>query len=155
VQASAPESRDALERSVADAITFPWGSVVLFGIDKVVKNHMDVPLYVTTFVWTMNKQAYDNMSPAQKKVIDNHCTTEWAQRFASPWADFEHAGRDKIKAAAGHDVYQLSAEQLDAWRKATDPLKAKWAEGVKKAGIDPDKAFADLKSTLEKYKAGF
>jgi len=155
VQASAPESRDALERGVADAITFPWGSVVLFGIDKVVKYHMDVPLYVTTFVWTMNKQVYDGMSPAQKKVIDNHCTTEWAQRFASPWADFEHAGRDKIKAEPGHDVYALTADQLDAWRKAAEPLKAKWVDGVKKAGIDPDKAFADLKATLEKYKAGY
>ena len=48
VQASAPESRDAIERGVADAITFPWGSLTLFGIDKVVKFHMDVPLYVMT-----------------------------------------------------------------------------------------------------------
>ena len=46
VQASAPEARDMLERGVADAITFPWGSIFLFGIDKVVKYHMDVPLYV-------------------------------------------------------------------------------------------------------------
>src|SRR5205085_11573669 len=37
VQASAPESRDMLERGVADAITFPRGSIGLFGIDKVVK----------------------------------------------------------------------------------------------------------------------
>ena len=46
VQASAPEARDVLERGVADAITFPWGSIILFGIDKVVKYHMDVPLYI-------------------------------------------------------------------------------------------------------------
>ncbi|SDR55566.1 TRAP-type C4-dicarboxylate transport system, substrate-binding protein [Rhizobiales bacterium GAS113] len=155
VQASAPESRDALERGVADAITFPWGSVVLFGIDKAVKYHMDVPLYVTTFTWVMNKKVYDDMSPNQKKAVDDHCTTEWAQRFASPWADFEHAGRDKIKAEAGHEVYALNVDQLTAWRQATDPLKAKWAEGAKKAGIDPDKAFADLKGMLDKFKAGF
>jgi len=155
VQASAPESRDALERGVADAITFPWGSIVLFGIDKVVKYHMDVPLYVTTFTWVMNKKVYDDMSPAQKKAVDDHCTTEWAQRFASPWADFEHAGIAKIKAEPGHDVYELSADQLAAWRSAAEPLKAKWAEGARKAGIDPDKAFADLKATLAKYKAGF
>ena len=59
VQASAPEVRDVLERHVADAVTFPWGSVILFGIDKVVKYHMDVPLYVTTFVWVMNEAKYD------------------------------------------------------------------------------------------------
>src|SRR5262245_39007025 len=32
VQASAPEVRDILEKGVADAVTFPWGSVPLFGI---------------------------------------------------------------------------------------------------------------------------
>ena len=53
---------------------------MLFGIDKVVKYHMDVPLYVTTFVWVMNKDKYESMSAAQKKVIDEHCTTEWAGR---------------------------------------------------------------------------
>jgi len=31
----APEARDMLERRRGDAITFPWGSIVLFGIDKV------------------------------------------------------------------------------------------------------------------------
>jgi TRAP-type C4-dicarboxylate transport system substrate-binding protein len=44
VPSSAPEVRDILERGVADAVTFPWGSVVLFGIDKVTKYHLDMPL---------------------------------------------------------------------------------------------------------------
>ena len=59
VQASAPEVRDVLEKHVADAVTFPWGSIVLFGIDKVTKYHMDVPLYVTTFAFVFNKAKYD------------------------------------------------------------------------------------------------
>ena len=60
-----------------------------------------------------------------------------------------------MRAEAGHDVYQLTSEQVDAWRKAAEPLKAKWAEGAKKAGVDFDKAYADLTATLEKYKAGY
>ena len=51
VQGAAPEVRDMLERRVADAVFFPWGSVPLFGIDKVTKYHMEVPLYVTTFAF--------------------------------------------------------------------------------------------------------
>jgi TRAP-type transport system periplasmic protein len=155
VQSSAPEVRDILERGVADAVTFPWGSVLLFGIDKVVKYHMDVPLYVTTFVWVMNTDKYNSLSPAQKQVIDNHCTTEWAERIAAPWADFEAAGRDKLRHEAGHEVYEISAEQLAAWRKAVEPLTAKWAEGVRRVGGDPDKALADLKTELAKYKAAY
>jgi len=54
VQSSAPEVRDIIERGVADGVTFPWGSLVLFGIDKVTKYHMDAPLYVTTFAFVIN-----------------------------------------------------------------------------------------------------
>ncbi len=76
--------------------------IVLFGIDKAVKFHLDLPLYSNPFVWVMNKAKYEALSPTQKKVIDAHCTTEWAEKVASPWADFEHAGRDKIAAEPGH-----------------------------------------------------
>ena len=155
VQASAPEARDVLERGVADAITFPWNSVVLFGIDKATKYHMDSALYVTTFVWVLNQAKYDAMSPAQKKVIDNHCNTTWAEKVAAPWAEWEAAGRAKIKEEPGHDVYQLTDEQLAAWRKAAAPLTAQWAEGAKRAGVDPDKTLAELKADLAKYKAAY
>lgn len=155
VQASAPEARDVLERGVADAITFPWNSLILFGIDKATKYHMDAPLYVTTFVWVMNKAKYDALSPTQKKVIDDHCTTAWAEKIAAPWADWEAAGRDKIKHEPGHEVYPITADQLAQWRKAAQPLTAKWAEGAKQAGVDPDKTLGELKGELAKYKAAY
>ena len=106
VQASAPEARDALERGVADEITFPWGSIFLFGIDKVVKYHMDVPLYTTVFTYNINLDTYNSMSPAQKKVMDDHCTPEWASKVSDPWTDFEANGRVKMKALPDHEVYR-------------------------------------------------
>ena len=54
-----PEVRDIIEKGVADAVTFPWGSIPLFGIDKVTKYHMEAPLYATTFAWVINKATYD------------------------------------------------------------------------------------------------
>ena len=66
------------------------------------------------------------MSPAQKKVIDDHCTTEWAEKIASA------LGRLRASPAAprwrpqpGHEVYKLTPEQMAAWRKA-----ARAAEGA-------------------------
>jgi len=155
VQAAAPEVREVLAKGVADAVTFPWGSIVLFGIDKVTKYHMDVPLYTTTFAFVFNKAKYNEMSPRQKKVIDNHCTSEWAAKVATPWADFEHAGIDKLKAEAGHEVYELNGAQLAEWRKATAPLEAKWAEGAKKAGVNPELAIKALRAELVKNKASY
>ncbi len=148
VQASAPEVRDVLEKGVADAVTFPWGSVVLFGIDKVTKYHLEMPLYVTTFAFVFNKDKYNQMSAAQKTVIDNHCTPEWALKVASAWADFEHAGIAKIKAEAGHEVYEPTPAQIAEWKKAAQPLEEKWAENVKKAGVDPAVVMKELKAQL-------
>ena len=155
VQASAPEVRDILEKGVADAVTFPWGSVLLFGINKVTKYHLDMPLYVTTFAFVFNKDKYNQMSPAQKKVIDDHCTPEWALKVASPWADFEHAGIAKIKAEAGQEVYEPTPAQVAEWKKAAQPLEEKWAEGVKKAGLDPAVVMKELKAQLSKEGAGY
>jgi len=155
VPSSAPEVRDILERGVADAVTFPWGSVVLFGIDKVTKYHLDMPLYVTTFAFVFNKDKYNQMSPAHQKVIDNHCTPEWALKVAAPWADFEHAGIAKIKTEGGHEVYEPTPAQVAEWKKAAQPLEEKWAEGVKKTGIDPVVVMKELKAQLSKEGAGY
>jgi TRAP-type C4-dicarboxylate transport system substrate-binding protein len=155
VQSSAPEVRDILEKGVADAVTFPWGSVPLFGIDKVTKYHMEVPLYATTFAFVFNRAVYGQMSVAQKKAIDDHCTNEWSLRVAGPWADFEAAGIQKLKSDPAHEVYPISPEQLAEWRKAAAPLSSTWAANVKKTGGDPDAIMTELKASLAKYNAAY
>jgi TRAP-type C4-dicarboxylate transport system substrate-binding protein len=153
VNASAPEARDVIARGVADAITFPWRSLILFGIDKVVKYHLDMPFYVGSFVDVINKGKYDALSPAQKKVIDDHCSTAAAEKLASPWADYEHSGRAMIKAEPGQEFLEPTPAQIAEWRKAAEPLKAEWAASVKKAGGDPDAIYASFIATLKKHGA--
>ena len=155
VQASAPEVRDIIEKGVAEAVTFPWGSIPLFGIDKVTKYHMEAPLYVTTFAFVFNKAVYGQMSAAQKKVIDDHCTNEWSGKVAGPWADFEHDGVKKLKADSAHEVYTITDAQLAEWRQSVEPLEKNWADNVKKAGGDPAAIMKDLKDSLAKYSAAY
>lgn len=150
---SAPEARQLLERGVADALTFPWGSVLLFKIDQVVKYHLDFPLYVTPFSLLMNQATYDGMSAAQKKVIDDHCNSEWAKRIASPWADNEAKGRTTLMNKEGHEVYKPTSEQAAQWHKAVEPLTTQWAEPVKKAGWNPDEVLGGLKASLAKHNS--
>jgi TRAP-type C4-dicarboxylate transport system substrate-binding protein len=154
VQSSAPEVRDILDKGVADAVTFPWGSIPLFGIDKVVKYHMEAPLYVTTFAFVFSKVTYNQMSAAQKKVIDDHCTPAWVEKVAFAWADFEAAGVQKLKAdSANREVYKITPEQVALWRKSAEPLRKVWSDNVKKAGGDPDAIMKELQASLDKYGA--
>ncbi len=155
VQSSAPEVRDIIEKGVAEAVTFPWGSVPLFGIDKVTKYHIDAPLYATTFAFVFSPITYNQMSAAQKKVIDEHCTNEWALRVATPWADYEHAGIAKLKADPNREVYPLTPEQLAEWKKAAEPLQQTWAANVKKAGGSPDEIMKELKDSLTKFNSAY
>jgi TRAP-type C4-dicarboxylate transport system substrate-binding protein len=155
VPAAAPEVRDILEKGVADAVTFPWGSMVLFGIDKVTKYHMAAALYTTSFVWAMNKSTYARMSPSQQKVIDDHCNRQWAERVAAPWADFEHDGIAKLKAERGHEVYPIADAQLNEWKAAAEPVVKTWSAAVKKTGAYPEAILNDIRATLAKYDSGY
>jgi TRAP-type C4-dicarboxylate transport system substrate-binding protein len=49
-----------------DAAGSPWGSMALFGIDRVTKYHIDAPFYVSEQVWVLNKEKYDALSGPQK-----------------------------------------------------------------------------------------
>jgi TRAP-type C4-dicarboxylate transport system substrate-binding protein len=155
VQASAPQARDLLERGVADAIFFPWGSTALFGIDRATKHHLDAAFYASTFVWVMNQARYDALSPTQRGAIDKHCTTESAVAFAGPWADFEHAGRAKIAPEPGQTLETLTPVQLDEWRQAAQPLRTSWAAGVRRTGQDPDAVMKALAASVAQYQAGY
>jgi len=155
VTTSPTEIRDVIEKGVADATTSPYGSVLLFGIDKVTKYHLEIPLATTTFQWIMNKDTYNAMSAAQKKVIDDHCTNDWAARFADPWADFEAAGINKLRELPGHEIVSVNDEQLKEWKTSAEPVYKTWADSVRKTGGDPDVVLKDLRSALEQYKASF
>ena len=95
----------------------------------------------------MNKAKYDAMSPAQKKVIDEHCTTEWAVKVASPWADFEKAGRDQDAGAARPRGLSADARAAEGVEGAAAPLQKQWADAVTKAGGNPDQVLQGARRT--------
>ena len=153
VQVSAPESRDALEKGVADAITFPWNSLLSFNIDKAVKNHTDMRLYAAAFTWVMNRNWYDRLGPSQKKVIDDHCNNEWAGKVGAAWGDDEDTGQGKLEKQ-GHNIVKLTPQQLDAWKKAVEPISKQWLEGVNKSGANGQQILSGLRQELKSRSAG-
>ncbi len=153
VQVSAPEARDAIEKGVADAITFPWNSIISFGIDKAVNFHTDMRLYAAGFVWAINKPWYEKLSANQKKVIDDHCNNAWAAKVGADWGAAEDAGQEKLEKTPGHTIVKLTPAQLDAWKKSVEPVAADWIATADKAGVPGKAALDDLKRELASRNA--
>lgn len=155
LQVTAPEAREAIERGLVDAITFPWGSLAVFGIDNAVSYHLDIPLYAPAFAWVMNRGVYDRMSSEQQQVIDDHCNPEWAARAGLNWAQEEEKGMAYIAAKQDHDIIQLTDEQVQLWQEAVAPLVDEWKSTVTAVGHDAGAILDDLHSTLRKHDSKF
>ncbi len=149
VQGAAGEMRDMLDKGTSDATGSPWGSLFTFGAQDLVTHHLDMPLYVSTFAYVMNKDAIDALSPEDRAVMDAHCTPEWSERISGPWIDSEAAGRQKIIDLGNHTLYQPTPEQVQAWKDAAAPLHDEWKASVVAKGLDAEAINAAYEEALK------
>lgn len=152
VQVPAPEAREAIAKGAADMITFPWGSIFIFGIDKEVSHHLDTPLYVSSQAIVMNKDMVENLPADLRQIIDDHCTPEWTEKVVSGWVDAEAAGRTRM-IEEGHTLYEPTEEDLAAWRESAAPLTEEWMAAVNAKGIDAQAAYDSYVESLRENGA--
>ena len=85
-------------------------------------------------MWVINKSWYGKLSAEQKKVIDDHCTNEWAQKVGVDWGDDEDVGKGPL-SKDGHTIVQLIVGAgWTPWKKAAAPVYDKWLADADKAG---------------------
>jgi len=99
VNVSAPEAREALERGVADAITFPWESVYLFGINKVTRFHIDARMHL------------DPAPEVGFETVLSVCrATEYSSRGGQSWQNARprtHGGGDHAISSNRETCYSM------------------------------------------------
>jgi TRAP-type transport system periplasmic protein len=155
IQLSAAEAAEAMERGVADALSFPFALLTALGIDRAVNNHLDMNFYSLGAALLINKSAYQSLSEKQKAVIDAHCNADWAERLPPPWIKWEQEGRQALIKKPGHTVYQISTDDLKAWKELADKSAKQWERDVAAKGVDGPKALLELRQRLEKYGAAY
>lgn len=151
VKMSAPESRQGVERGVVDGVTFPWQTVINFGLADALTYHIDLPLYVPMALYGINKNFYDGLSDEDKAVIDAHCTPEWSEKLTADWANWEKAGKDAIEKLGGHTIETFEGEALQPWLDAAEGSVEAWKQQVRERvqGADPDAMLDDLRARLK------
>ena len=155
VQVPAPEAREAIAKGTADAITFPWNSIYIFGIDSETKYHLDMPFYISAQMLLFNKATYEGLAPEDKAVIDDHCNSDWSEKFSIGWADNEYSGRQKMIDSGEHILYAPTDDEVRMWRDAAAPLIDQWRKDVEAAGGNPDEIYKSYVDTLETYDSRY
>lgn len=149
VQVAAPEAREAIARGTADAVTIPYEAMKVFSLAEVTKFHNDMPLYLSSQVMLLNLDSYGRLSADQKKVIDDHCTPEWSERFSEGWAIYDKGVRDEMIASPEHEVYTPTADEVALWRDAAVATREGSLKDVDAAGFDSKAVWDGLIKALE------
>ncbi len=155
VQVPAPEAREAIATGAADAITFPWNSIYIFGIDSETRFHLDMPFYISSQLLLLNRATYEGMPEDLRQVMDDHCTPEWSRRFSEGWAADEASGRQKMVDSSEHTLYSPTEEEVQMWRDAAAPLLEQWRADVAAVGGDADAIYDGYVEALDRQDARF
>lgn len=156
VQVPIMEAKDTLKKGITDGITVTMGGLYgSFKFKDAVSYTLDVPLYVSTFTHGIAKRSYDGMSANQRRVIDNHCTGEWAAKTYSYWYNADQSDQVNARKLPGHTWTKPNAAEIAMWRKAAVPVEKMWEDSIRKKGLDPVSIRAELKAALKKADALF
>jgi TRAP-type transport system periplasmic protein len=150
VQVPIMEAFETLKRGTTDAITVTWDSLThpAFRIGTVTEFSLDTSLYVSNFTHGISRTLYNNMSDAQKKVIDDHCTPEWSARIYKHWYD-DQVKREAEVRSSGRKLTKIGPAEVALWRKAAEPVIAAWKESATKAGYNADQVLDEFKAALK------
>jgi TRAP-type C4-dicarboxylate transport system substrate-binding protein len=157
VQVPIMEAADTLKRGITDAITGTWDSLThpAFKFHAVTEYTLDTKIYLATLLNLINRKTYNEMSAAQKKVIDDHCTPEWSRKVYKAWYDDQVQREDEIRKAGDKitKITTIGPAEQGQWRAAAEPIVAAWKTSVAKAGLNPDQVLEEYKAELKKADA--
>ena len=148
-----PAVPEALSKGVIDATIIPWEVTSALKVSELVKNHTefgDASLYTTTFLFAMNKAKYDSLPDDLKKVIDDNSGMEFSAFAGKTQADSDGPARE-IAVKNGNNIIELTPEQVEEWRKASQSTIDAWVKEMDDKGLDGTGLLKEAKELIAKY----
>ncbi len=149
-----PAMPDALQKGVIDGTVVPWEVTTSLRVAELVNTHTlfsgNRSLYVTLFIFAMNKAKYDSLPPDLKKVIDDNSGLE-VSRWAGKVMDEGDVPGREAAIKHGNTLVTLDAAETARWKKASEPLYDQWVAEMKAKGIDGKPLIDDAKALIAKY----
>ncbi len=149
-----PAMPEALSKGVIDGTVVPWEVTTPLRIAELVNTHTTFTgsrsLYVSFFVFAMNKAKYDSLPADLKKVIDANsgpATSKWVGKVMD---DFDAPGLAAAKAR-GNTIVVLDSAETNRWKAAAQRVTDEWIAEMKGKGVDGQALVNDVRALVAKY----
>jgi TRAP-type C4-dicarboxylate transport system substrate-binding protein len=149
-----PAMPDALAKGVIDGTVVPWEVTLPLRVAELVNTHTSFSgnrsLYVSFFVFAMNKRKYESLPPDLKKVIDANsgpATSRWVGQVM----DAGDAPGLEAAKKRGNAIVVLDAKETARWKAAAQEVTQAWIAEMKSKGIDGQALVDDARALIAKY----
>ncbi len=131
-----PQTYTAIEKGVVDGALVGISVVQSFKLAEVVKNYViDLPMGYSPQMVVMNLNAYNSLTPAQKKAIDANSGLEWSIRAAKLYEEARDQGIKIVNERKDAQIVKLTADEKKVWDERLQKIADEWVERHEKAGI--------------------
>jgi TRAP-type C4-dicarboxylate transport system substrate-binding protein len=148
-----PAVSEALSKGVIDGTTIPWEVTPALKVSELVSNHTGFEgpgLYTLTFLFGMNKDAYDAMPDDLKAVIDANAGLETSVWGGRVMREGDAPGL-KIATERGNTIMTIAGDDLQPWRDAVAPVYDGWIADMAARGIDGQALIDEARALMAAY----
>jgi TRAP-type C4-dicarboxylate transport system substrate-binding protein len=143
----------ALDRGVINVVFLDSLTLFAFKLVEVTKHHTILGMSNTNFWFAMNKNTWNKLPKDVQKVVDELSGEHLSADIHGKAADKAWMGVQKKMESMGHTVYRLSPQELEGWKKASQPAYDEWLKAMDKKGL-PGKKVLDEALRLRKEIMG-
>ncbi|MCK0149216.1 TRAP transporter substrate-binding protein [Marivita sp. S6314] len=147
-----PAIPESLSKGVVDGAVIPWEVTGALKVAELVENHTEFEgnaIYTTTFIFAMNKEAYEALPDDLKAAIDSQSGAEFS-RMAGAQMQMDDGPAREAALDAGNNVITISDADAGPWRDAAAATTAEWIAEMSEKGIDGEALIARAAELLEK-----
>ncbi|MCG8552850.1 MAG: TRAP transporter substrate-binding protein [Desulfobacterales bacterium] len=129
----------AMQKGVIEGCFLPYAPLRSQKIADLLKYHTNANLMAVSFFVTINKKAWDKISPEDQKAIESISGLNAARKCGQVFDNAQQKDTTWM-LEKGDSFYSLTPEQKQSWALKIKPVRDKWIQAAKEKGYtSPDK----------------
>ncbi len=149
-----PQMPEALSKGLIDATVVPWEVTAPLRVAELVQTHTTFAgnrsLYVATFVFAMNKEKFDKLTPEQQKAIDQNSGLSASKWIGRVMDEGDGPGLAAAKAR-NNTILALDAAETKRWKTAGQKIIDDWIAEMTAKGHNGRQLVDDARALIAKY----